>query len=190
MSAIQPSRKELLADGAIKVIADQGLRGLTHRAVDDAAGLPSGTCSYHFPTRQALLSAVLERIGALEMTDIETALAGQRLTDLPADEIVTRTTGLLAHWLGPARGRSRARLLLMLDTPSRQLAAQSATAITAGFHTVAARELADPDLAGLIIAVLEGLLLSELTEGHTPVDTDRLRSRILAITTGLLPPES
>ena len=69
-----PERRELLADAAIRVLADEGGRGLTHRAVDRTAGLPEGSTSNYFPTREALLTAALHRlvdydrpvVGALE----------------------------------------------------------------------------------------------------------------------------
>ena len=51
--ALTPRRRELL-EAALHVVADEGLRGLTHRAVDRRAGLPEGTCSAYFRTRQAL----------------------------------------------------------------------------------------------------------------------------------------
>jgi AcrR family transcriptional regulator len=57
-------RPRLLADAAISVIAGSGMRALTHRAVDAAAGLPSGTTSYHYRTRRELLRAVLNRVAA------------------------------------------------------------------------------------------------------------------------------
>jgi hypothetical protein len=47
------SRRALIADTAISTLARDGMRGLTHRAVDRAAGLPEGSASYHFRTRQA-----------------------------------------------------------------------------------------------------------------------------------------
>ncbi|MFD6115461.1 hypothetical protein ACFWG0_35965 [Streptomyces yangpuensis] len=38
-------RRTLLADSAIDVLADEGIRGLTHRAVDRKAAMPPGTTS-------------------------------------------------------------------------------------------------------------------------------------------------
>ena len=38
-------RRRLLVNAAIEVVAANGLRGLTHRAVDREAGLPEGSCS-------------------------------------------------------------------------------------------------------------------------------------------------
>jgi DNA-binding transcriptional regulator YbjK len=44
-------RRELLCDTAIAVLATEGGRGLTHRAVDRQAGVPLGTTKNYFPTR-------------------------------------------------------------------------------------------------------------------------------------------
>lgn len=59
---VTTNRRQLLADAAISLIAGSGVRALTHRAVDTAAGVPSGTTSYHFRTRRELLRGVLIRI--------------------------------------------------------------------------------------------------------------------------------
>ncbi|MEE3918042.1 hypothetical protein V2I01_03480 [Micromonospora sp. BRA006-A] len=40
----------------------RGARGLTHRAVDAEAGVPTGTTSNYFPSRAALLAGLAERI--------------------------------------------------------------------------------------------------------------------------------
>jgi hypothetical protein len=46
-----------------------GLRRLTHRAVDQAAGLPPGTTSNYARTRAALLTLTLTRIAELDAAD-------------------------------------------------------------------------------------------------------------------------
>lgn len=55
-------RRSALADAGIRVLAEHGARGLTHRAVDAAAGTPRGTASNYFPTRESLVSALVDRI--------------------------------------------------------------------------------------------------------------------------------
>ena len=64
------SRRALIADAAISTLARDGMRGLTHRAVDRTAGLPEGSASYYFRTRQALLQAAVERLAELTTTDM------------------------------------------------------------------------------------------------------------------------
>ncbi|GAA3368845.1 TetR/AcrR family transcriptional regulator [Streptomyces sannanensis] len=54
-------RAELIADTALALLAERGMRGLTHRAVDEHAGLPQGSTSNYARTRQALLEAAVRR---------------------------------------------------------------------------------------------------------------------------------
>jgi AcrR family transcriptional regulator len=57
-----PERRSALLDGAIDVLACDGARGLTFRAVDAAADVPTGTTSNYFPNRDVLLTQVGGRI--------------------------------------------------------------------------------------------------------------------------------
>jgi DNA-binding transcriptional regulator YbjK len=57
-----PARRAALADAGLVVLASQGARGLTHRAVDRAAQVAIGTASNYFPSRDALLAALGDRI--------------------------------------------------------------------------------------------------------------------------------
>jgi len=65
-----------VADAAIAVLADHGARGLTHRAVDQAAGLPPGTTSNYARTREALLTLTLTRIAELDAAQGAAGLYG------------------------------------------------------------------------------------------------------------------
>ena len=49
---IRPRRRERLLDAAIELVGLQGLTALTHRAVDAAAGVPTGTASNYWRTRR------------------------------------------------------------------------------------------------------------------------------------------
>ncbi|MDJ0113765.1 TetR family transcriptional regulator, partial [Rhodococcus erythropolis] len=54
---MNPDRRALIAASAVTIIAEQGPRALTHRAVDQFLELPAGSTSYYFRTREALLEA-------------------------------------------------------------------------------------------------------------------------------------
>ncbi|MFT4294038.1 MAG: TetR family transcriptional regulator [Micropruina sp.] len=56
-------RRTVLADAAVRVLARQGARGLTHRAVDAEAAVPTGTASNYFASRDEIVDAILLRIG-------------------------------------------------------------------------------------------------------------------------------
>jgi DNA-binding transcriptional regulator YbjK len=60
------SRAALVADAALALLAERGMRGLTHRAVDEAAGLPQGSTSNLARTRQALLELAVRRLADRE----------------------------------------------------------------------------------------------------------------------------
>jgi AcrR family transcriptional regulator len=81
--AITPSaRTRQVGDAAIAVLAEHGARGLTHRAVDQAAGLPPGTTSNYARTRAALLTLVLTRIDELDTAE---ATGGVDVADVTND---------------------------------------------------------------------------------------------------------
>jgi 8-oxo-dGTP pyrophosphatase MutT (NUDIX family) len=63
-----PRRAEL-AEAALRVLAREGGRGLTHSAVDAEAGVPDGTAAGCFPGRTALVGAVAEWVAALLPTE-------------------------------------------------------------------------------------------------------------------------
>jgi DNA-binding transcriptional regulator YbjK len=159
-------RKELLADAAIDVIGGDGLRALTHRAVDTRAGLPQGTCSYHYPSRRALLAAVLERIAALDRAEVE-----------QGPELAT----VLTHWLSAARVRTRARLILMLDPEARAELAGVADRLASGFVDRAAEVVGDRARARRLVGLLDGLAVDELIRGDgTPPTVDEVRAYLRA----------
>ncbi|KOV94781.1 TetR family transcriptional regulator [Streptomyces sp. NRRL B-1140] len=61
-----PARSDLVADTALALLAERGMRGLTHRAVDESAGLPQGSTSNLARTRQALLELAVRRLADRE----------------------------------------------------------------------------------------------------------------------------
>lgn len=67
------SRADRIADAALTLLVERGMRGLTHRAVDEVAGLPQGSTSNHARTRQALLETALRRQAERELRVLEPA---------------------------------------------------------------------------------------------------------------------
>ncbi|MEU4544024.1 TetR/AcrR family transcriptional regulator [Nonomuraea dietziae] len=69
-------RSEAVAEAAITLLAERGMRGLTHRAVDELAGLPPGSTSNLARTRAALLELTLLRLTELEERAFAPAVEG------------------------------------------------------------------------------------------------------------------
>ena len=66
-----PERRTQILDAAIDILCDDGVGGLTHRQVDSRAGVPAGTTSNYFRTRQALLEATAARTVDLHWQRVE-----------------------------------------------------------------------------------------------------------------------
>ncbi|WP_329138481.1 TetR/AcrR family transcriptional regulator C-terminal domain-containing protein [Streptomyces sp. NBC_01476] len=61
-------RKVNVVDGALALLDDTGLDGLTMRRLGEALGVRAGALYRHFPSKQALLDAMADRI--LESADL------------------------------------------------------------------------------------------------------------------------
>jgi len=79
------ARRNALADAGITVLAREGSRGLTHRAIDAEAGVPVGTTSNYFRSREKLIAGLVERIG-VRLSPTPEDLAA-RASDAPAREL-------------------------------------------------------------------------------------------------------
>jgi AcrR family transcriptional regulator len=106
-------RRAALADAAIALLAESGVHGVTHRTAERRAGLPTGTASNYFRTRESLLVAVADRIAALHHADMERA-AREHPTATPATT-VGQTIDLIAGSLFLAATTHRDRYLAIFE---------------------------------------------------------------------------
>ena len=90
-------RRAQVLDAAVRVLGGQGTRALTHRAVDAEGGLPAGTTSNYFRSRDALLAGILGYLFERETAAFET-LAGQP-RPVSVDELAERFGAML--WRTP-----------------------------------------------------------------------------------------
>lgn len=107
------NRRDDLLDAAITVLGEGGVRALTHRAVDAAAGLPAGSTSNYFRTRDALLGAVIDRFVARERAAWE-EIATQALPASPA-ELATTLAALARDQSGRHRTLALARYAILAE---------------------------------------------------------------------------
>ncbi|MEV6087952.1 TetR/AcrR family transcriptional regulator [Streptomyces parvulus] len=80
-------RRAALVDAAIEVLAAQGARGLTFRAVDGEAAVPVGTASNYFANRDDLLTQTGARVYERLHPD-EATIARQRAAGADRDTYV------------------------------------------------------------------------------------------------------
>ncbi|KQQ43211.1 MAG: TetR/AcrR family transcriptional regulator [Nocardioides sp.] len=97
-------RRRQLAEAATAVVAREGLRGLTHRAVDREAGIAEGSCSAYLRTSRALRDALTEHVAGSMAADVED-LAAQvaalppRAEGAPPGPALDLAMALMQRWV-------------------------------------------------------------------------------------------
>ena len=185
------ARARQIGDAAIAVLADRGARGLTHRAVDHAAGLPPGTTSNYARTRAALLTLTLTRIAELDAAD-----SPPRLSGLSGPSLADALTRMLHRMIIDQETRRRvlARFELAFEATRRPELRAAYDDMGRAFRTEAARLLAaagsaDPEQdAWALIAWLEGAAFYALAgAGATAIPSAAvLRAQLTRLLTGRL----
>ncbi|GAA0036141.1 MULTISPECIES: TetR/AcrR family transcriptional regulator [Brevibacterium] len=157
------SRKDVVTDSAIAVVAEQGVRGLTHRAVDAMAELPVGSTSNVYRTRDALVTGILERIGELNSRQFDRLVENTTTGGTP---LVDAAIGLCFDLLTTDRNRFYTSVMLSLDPalPAEALAAKKANMATVDSFVMQLSGI-DADLARRITSSVLGMMISELMSG-------------------------
>jgi AcrR family transcriptional regulator len=107
-----------LLDAAVEVVADHGIAGLTHDAVDSIAQVAPGSALGVFPTRRALVEGVTERCIDREL---QMAVGPSPEIDASPDGIAAMFGRFVGRALGEDRAVTLARYVLHAEaarTPS------------------------------------------------------------------------
>jgi DNA-binding transcriptional regulator YbjK len=162
------SRRAEIADAAITTLAREGMRGLTHRAVDRAAGLPEGSASYYFRTRQALLQATVERLAELDSTDVLPSTSLPVLSGQELDTFAAAAAAIIEGWLTTGRERQLARYELALEATRRPELREALVASGAAIRAMVTSQFAAAGIrqpaqrAADFVAFLDGLVFDQL----------------------------
>jgi DNA-binding transcriptional regulator YbjK len=195
------TRTEAIADAAIAVLAERGTRGLTHRAVDEAAGLPAGSASNVARSRAALLETALTRLADLEGTTYPAhPSAGPPPADEPAESAEAALVDAVTHGVHRAvtagRALTLARFELALEATRRPELRALYDRLGRDFHLTAADLLARAGSrspaadAYWLISACDGILFHAVAgPGHDRALTaEELRRRIHSLVAALLTP--
>lgn len=168
MATLSPQRFAAITDAAVALIAETGMRGLTHRAVDTRAGLPAGTASAYLRTRKALIEAVVQRLADLDQADLVTR-------DVPRtpggagdlDQLAAGIAAVLDDWLTSGRERTLARYACLLEATHhpelRTILAYGVALRDQARALLTAAGAPDPDRRGRhFVAAVDGLLFDRL----------------------------
>jgi DNA-binding transcriptional regulator YbjK len=173
-----------VAEAALGVLAEQGSRGLTHRAVDSAAGLPPGSTSNHFRTRSALLEGALRAHVEMDLPPggDPSELRNASLTRTQAVDLFVAAVDRI---LEPrTRDLLVARYELMLEATRRDhLRREFGTArgrfveLTEGVLLATGCE-SPRSHAVQLVALMDGLLVDQLIAAESALDRAGIRQAI------------
>lgn len=192
---MESERLEIVGDAAIDVLAQLGVRGLTHRAVDRAAELPLGSTSNVARTRPALLMLALRRLVELEMQAFALmADAARTFTSIPA---TAQMFAAVTHvQLTDRQSWTLARYALALEAvhdDSLNVLYQEASRGLTAVAEMAMRDLgsAEPQRhSELFLAFIEGLLFATIVNRRPASPVDDLASGFEGLLRGMLLRES
>ncbi|WP_099021555.1 TetR/AcrR family transcriptional regulator [Mycolicibacterium palauense] len=189
-------RRRELCDTAVRLLAEDGLKGVSHLKVDRKAGFPDGTTSFYFRTRSALVHAVAARIAELDRKDL-TAATRSRADN--GDAECRSPSGLAQLVVRSATGarltRTKARAELALQAARDAELDEALRGYTEGF-LVLIREAIEADQAHdhnldpalvdeqayVVMMFISGLMLSSaggVRKAYTAEEVDRIISGII-----------
>lgn len=174
MAEATATRREQILEAALRVIGRAGTQAVTHRAVAEEAGVPLGSTTYYFDSKDDLLQQALEHVAASEVAryrdlgdqlrEVESARElADRLIDELVDGVRDRTAYIAEYELWLEAGRR----------PELREAAQSwcdaeQRSVAGAMETLGS---ADPATdASLVVATLDGLGERILAREDDPAD--------------------
>jgi DNA-binding transcriptional regulator YbjK len=168
------ARRDALLRAAVAVAAERGAAGITHRAVTEKAGVPLATVSYFFDSIEALGDEALRTFAAESVEGLH-ALAALLAASEGAPQDIAR---MFADAVAPDLTATLAQMEAYLHAarePAIRAAVADTLAAFRGVAEAAARTAGSPDparVAGLLVAVVDGLVLHQLAQPRDGWRTD------------------
>jgi AcrR family transcriptional regulator len=176
--ANKPSRRLLIAEAAVRVLAERGPRGFTHRAVDEATGLGAGAVNYHAPNRATLLALALDEVFR---RDLEVAARHFALQSWEHEAVVDALVGFVREMCSDAhRGRVMARHHLLGEGLVRPELKAAFDSQLGAFVALVAAKMAEAGYpatvasAELFAMSVDGLLSRQVVIGSEPLPDDEI----------------
>lgn len=175
------ARRQALLDAAVKLLAREGARAVTHRAVAREAGTTHGAPRYYFATRDELLDEALRQIADRQVHAVEALLREPSPADPHAR--ATRLAAFVAGTVTDDRDATIARYELFLEAARRPRLRPALEAWGDAYEELFAAELTagarDPATeAELLLNLLNGLLLRQVAAPRKDFEDAVLRPAI------------
>jgi DNA-binding transcriptional regulator YbjK len=182
---LNPRRREIL-EATLRVIGESGVKGVTHRAVAQEAGVSLASTTYYFDSKDALIEEAFELMIGRSIDDVRRFTASPG--DISHEELIDRIVGFADAQINDPLAFLTAQYELMLEAGRREhlhpIVRRWTIAYMDGFNNlVESAGLPDPVVTAEVVTnFVEGALLNHVT---TPTD-DFLEGRFRPLLTDLV----
>jgi len=180
--------RQRLLDAAITLVARGGMRALSHRALENEAGVSRGSTTYHLGTSHQIVEALLERLAELDAAAISDALGRLAIAQLAApvtgeEPTTDAAVRLVTSALLVAPERALARYTLMIEAARDESLRPVIRRWRDEFAAIPAPMLArlgaeaPEDAARDMVALMDGIIFEHLSTGRSGLE-DRLAATV------------
>ncbi|MGW1848065.1 TetR/AcrR family transcriptional regulator [Streptomyces sp. NPDC001966] len=176
------ARRGALLDAATRLLAREGARALTHRAIAAEAGTTHGIARYYFGTLDQLLDEAIRRLATRQVEEVRTLF--HELPDVDTPQRITRIVEYVTGSLARDRDSGIARYEFFLEVARRPQLQATLDEWGVAQRAAFAGELrgagsADPETgAADLLTIINGLLLEQLALPTDDFETARLRPAV------------
>lgn len=179
-------RRDAIVDATLVILESEGLEGVTHRRVADAAGVPLAATTYYFSSKDDLMQAAMERLvdreAAIFRLIADGVTTGGAMT---LDEGVEALIAYQRYLIAEKRMAQFAEFELFLRLARTSPSSEALHAWPSAFREVALAALeqlgaADPARdAHALVALIHGLTLHAVTAKDPDEFADRVMAPVL-----------
>ena len=179
------ARRRALLDATVRVIGRGGIAAVDHRAVAAEAGVPLGSTTYYFDSKDDMVARALEHVAEREAERLH-AESERGALDVGPDLLPERLADIVIQaWGAGDRVTLLAQYELYLESARRPDLRPAAERWDAAYRDLlehALERLGTPDpprRARLLCAGLDGLLLDHVATGSDPADLRSLAVELI-----------
>jgi TetR/AcrR family transcriptional regulator, regulator of biofilm formation and stress response len=185
-------RRRLILEATVQILGREGPGAVTHRAVAAEAGVPLAATTYYFASKEELLDQALTLSVRSDLAELEVLARSMAQSPASVEAFARSIAAFLVAQLRRRRTVVVAQYELVLEAARRSSLRPAARASTEAYVRLCETMLAkvgSADPAGdarLLVAVMDGLLLDQLSARRSSFDLDALTWQLRRFIEGLL----
>jgi TetR/AcrR family transcriptional regulator, regulator of biofilm formation and stress response len=185
-------RRKLILEATVRIIGREGPGAVTHRAVAAEAGVPLAATTYYFTSKETLFHEALALSVQSDLTELEDLASSMAQSPVSAEALSRSIAEFLIAQLRHRRTTVIAQYELSLEAARQsalQPAARASTEAYVGLFETMLAKVGSADPAGdarLLIAVMDGLLLDQLSAPRSSFDVDALAGQLHRLIAGFV----